>query len=277
MPGRGERTTSCPVALVVRDPSCEIARRWVGRIAMPTGMESTRSPETRGPPMAQIVGECYPTAPNPYREVMIYDAVENLPEVSCSGDQKHHLVLDFDAMRVPFRYKLYPQCINGKEGLEVVYYTAYHVQRQRVDYVVGPLCLDNFSSEVVTYHIAANYLYGVTNSATKHDINSFLLVNLAFKGDWRGVLRQLGKSWKDKLQDPHWYMETILAVGGAAMAAEARAAGIQKIATDQGWKAVPPGKAIAQKAGQMLLEGEPSVSVVVGKNGMPDSLLARIE
>jgi hypothetical protein len=129
--------------------------------------------------------------------------------------------------------------------------------------------LDNFSSEVVTYHIAANYLYGVTNSATKHDINSFLLVNLAFKGDWRGVLRQLGKSWKDKLQDPHWYMETILSIGGAAMAAETRAV----MATEQ----VTAGQAVARQAGKLLVEGEPSAAVVIGKNGMPDSLVARIE
>jgi hypothetical protein len=216
--------------------------------------------------MAQPVGDRYPTAPDPYREIQIYDAADALPSTSNSGDEKHRLILDFEALRIPFRYKLYPQCVDGQDGPAVAYYTAYHVQRQRVDYVVGPPCLDQFCSEVVTYHIAANYLYGVTNSATKHDINSFKLVDLAFKGDWRGVIRQLGKSWKDKLQDPYWYMENILAWGGVAMAAEARAAG-----------ALSPGQAIAREAGKQILEGEPSAAVTVGKNGMPDSLLARIE
>jgi len=97
--------------------------------------------------MAQIVGPGYPTAPNPYNDIQLYVVYEDeLPFVACSGLPDHHFRLGFTVAGIALQYRIYPQCIDPKD-MKVVFYTAYHTQRERVDYVIGPAQLDQFASK----------------------------------------------------------------------------------------------------------------------------------
>ncbi len=169
--------------------------------------------------MAQIVGQRYPTAPNPYNDIQLYLAYQDeMPFTGFSGEYKY--TLDFTVAGIAFQYRIYPQCID-RDAIKVVYYTAYHTQRQRTDFAIGPAQLDLFASKVELYHIAANFFFGVTNTASIHEINQYKLLQLMQRGDYKGALRQWGRSWLDALQDPLWWMQ---AAGSTVAAAEARAA-----------------------------------------------------
>jgi hypothetical protein len=220
--------------------------------------------------MAQIVGLRYPTAPNPYNDIQLYVVYQDeLPFVACTPDQR--FVLDFTVAGIAFQYRIYPQCIDPKD-MKVVYYTAYHRQRERVDYVIGPAQLDQFASKVEIYHIAANFFFGATNTASLHEINQYKLLQLMVKGEYKAALKQWGRGWLDALQDPLWWMQAGLSTVAAAESPAARAAAAKELGPATAQEA----RAMARAAGKEAFENGAG-GVVIGKFGEPNSLFSRIE
>jgi hypothetical protein len=155
--------------------------------------------------------------------------------------------------------------------MKVLYYTAYHAQRKRVDYAIGPSQLDNSASRVEMYDIAATYFFGVTDMASIHEINSYRLLQFVRRGDYKSVVQQFGRSWLDVFQDPFWWMHEAESMGIAGGIKSASVA-----AKEAGTAAEQEARVLARAAGEQAATTGTG-GVAIGLQGMPNDLAARID
>jgi Domain of unknown function (DUF4157) len=114
-------------------------------------------------------------------------------------------------------YRLYPQ-IRNHDDPHVVFYIAYNTKAGRSEYAVGPDYLDTFIDSNFLLMVAAGNFFGLTGQVKPYEVSSYQVGALALRGDLQGAIQALGRSWVQALQDPNWWMQTILATSGALVA-----------------------------------------------------------
>jgi hypothetical protein len=164
----------------------------------------------------KIPGPVYPTAPNAWQGGIELEPVpEDLPFTQFSGDREHQLFWTVNLGGKSIVYRLIPQCIGTQENPQVEYYVAYNTYAGRSEFVVSPDKLDNFADYGEVLAIAAANWF-TFNAHTPYMVSSTRVGSRAQRGDFKGALKALGRSWLEALQDPGWWAATL--PGMAAMA-----------------------------------------------------------
>jgi hypothetical protein len=193
-------------ALIQRQPDDTAQSAILG----PSAVQGQKGPGTRYPPD--------PAAWNsPAGGIQLLPVVESeLPATDFTPPAVDHIYAGV--------YKIVPQ-LKDRASPHVVYYIAYNTQAKRAEIAISPDQLDTFISHNFAFMVAAGNFFGFTGQPAKYEVTSAQMGYLFLKGDFRGALSALGRSWVQAFQNPNWWMQAIGATAGGLAAGPETVAG----------------------------------------------------
>lgn len=234
--------------------------------------------------MATIEGIRMPIAAGAYRDILFPEGAEpDLPRSAWSPGPDRHLSCSFSILTLLGSgirtYKLIPQCTAPPDP-KVLYYLAWDTERKRNVYAIGPEKLDAFGQNLSYYVTAAESIYGVSNGVSIHELNMFRMLQLVRAGDIAAILRHLGNSWLDALQDPLWWLQvgtTVAAAGGGRVVSrkapipseavvQARQAGADAAKNGYGWIKIGGFMDPDSINGRLMIDGNKVTYTITGIN-----------
>ena len=172
-----------------------------------------------------VEGARLPTAQGAYRGVdncAIADSRGKLSRFAhaTTSPNSGTLHVRFRLAGIDAQYVLHPQCLRGVEGsYQVVVYVAVNPRsaNRTGDYYVGPDDVDWFDQKAALLAFAAGTFYGFSGQVRPYEVQTASMVDNMLSGRTAEGIENFGMAWREAYQDPSWYMQAGMALGGAAL------------------------------------------------------------
>jgi hypothetical protein len=180
-----------------------------------TGHGSARAVAHAGiPGTAAAAGEPpFARDPEAYQGIELVPVVRDEVPQGAFAKSEHKIAIGI--------YWMVPHFRNHQEP-RLVYFVAYNQRAGRAEWVVGPDDMERFRSQLEFLMIVAGNFYGFASEPSRYAVDTAQIGHLVMKGDLKGAIRTLGKSWMAALRDPNWYLQAIPATAGGLLAQAAR-------------------------------------------------------
>jgi Holliday junction resolvase-like predicted endonuclease len=177
-----------------------------------------------------VIGTRLPVDSDPYQGIVLEPIAEELGLPPTVGTPMgYSLKIEDTVLAISQDYRLYPNCRNMTTP-KATFYTAYNRKAQRTEYVVGPNDVDAFANNLGLYMTAAGNFFGFLGSPSRYEVISGTASYLFAIGHFRDGFRMLGRAWLEALQDPNWWMQTLMTA--ESMSAPKPTSGLTRAAED---------------------------------------------